>query len=136
MGYDGSENSERALGRGIQLAKQSKGMLRVVVVADTMSYSTYASAGMYKSFSDRAKESARSLAKSALAEAKAAGVVNAYASEEEGQPADLILTLAIEYKADLIVVGRRGMRSLTRFLMGSVSNAVINHAKCDVLIVK
>ncbi len=48
----------------------------------------------------------------------------------------MILTLATEYKVNLIVVGRRGMRALERFLMGSVSTAVINHAKCDVLVVK
>ena len=136
VGYDGSENGERALKRGIELAKQSKGDLRIVVVADTMSYATYATGGMYRTFNEKTKENAENLASGALQTAKAAGIRNAYASEAEGQPADMILTLATEYKVDLIIIGRRGMRGLARFLMGSVSTAVINHAKCDVLIVK
>jgi nucleotide-binding universal stress UspA family protein len=137
IGYDGSENAERALIRAIELTRQSNGELRIAVVADTMSYAAYASGvGMYKGFNEQTKENAENMARAALETAKSAGIENVYASDEEGQPADLILTLATEYKSDLIVVGRRGMRGLERFLMGSVSSAVINHAKCDVLIVK
>jgi len=136
VGYDGSENADRALQKAIELAKQSKAEMRITVVADIMTYAYAASGGMYKQFNAQAKENAENLATAALDMAKRAGVANAYASDEEGQPADLILTLATEYKTDLIVVGRRGMRGLARFLMGSVSTSVINHAKCDVLVVK
>jgi len=137
IGYDGSENAERALNRAIELTKQSNGELRIAVVADTMSYAAYASGGgMYKRFNEQTKANAENLASAALEIAKSAGLKDVYASDEEGQPADMILTLATEFKADLIVVGRRGMRGLERFLMGSVSTAIINHAKCDVLVVK
>jgi nucleotide-binding universal stress UspA family protein len=136
VGYDGSDNAQRALNRAIDLAKQSKAELRIVVVADTMSYAATASGGIYKRFNEQTKQNAINLASAALDAAKVAGVKEVYASDEEGQPADMILTLATEYKVNLIVVGRRGMRGLERFLMGSVSTAVINNAKCDVLVVK
>lgn len=136
VGYDGSNNAQRALDRAIELAKQSNAELRIAVVADTMSYAATASGGIYKRFNEQTKENAVNLASAALQAAKAAGVKDVYASDEEGQPADMILTLATEYKVNLIVVGRRGMRGLERFLMGSVSAAVINNAKCDVLVVK
>jgi len=137
VGYDGSDNAQRALSRAIQVAKQSNAELRIVVVADTMSYAAYASGGgMYKRYNEQTKTNAQNLASAALDTAKAAGLKEVYASDEEGQPADMILTLANEYKVNLIVVGRRGVRGLRRFLMGSVSTAVINHAKCDVLVVK
>lgn len=136
VGYDGSDNAERALSRAIELAKLSKAELRITVVADTMSYAAYASGGMYRTFNEQTKQNAVNLASAALDTAKRAGVQKVYASDEEGQPADMLLTLATEYKVSLIVVGRRGMRGLERFLMGSVSTAVINHAKCDVLVVK
>ena len=136
VGYDGSGNGDRALNRGIELAKQSRGELRIVVVADTMSYAAYASGGIYQNYNERTKQTAEDLAKKALEAAQASGVANAFASSEEGQPADMILTMATEYKVGLIIVGRRGVRGLARFLMGSVSTAVINHAKCDVLVVK
>jgi nucleotide-binding universal stress UspA family protein len=136
VGYDGSDNAERALNRAIGLAKQFKADLRIVVVADTVSYAVAASGGLYKRFNEQTKKNAVNLASASLDTAKAAGLKNVYASDEEGQPADMILTLASEYKVNLIVVGRRGVRGLERFLMGSVSTAVINNAKCDVLVVK
>lgn len=136
VAYDGSDNAERALNRAIDLAKQSKAELRIVVVADTMSYAATASGGIYKRFNEQTKQNAVNLTSTALDAAKASGVKDVYASDEEGQPADMILTLATEYKVSLIVVGRRGVRGLERFLMGSVSSAVINNAKCDVLVVK
>ncbi len=137
VGFDGSENANRALNRGIALVKQSKGELRIVVVADVMRAAAYASAtGLYQRYNDQAKENAASLSSEALEIARREGVADVYASNEEGQPAEMILTLATEFKSDLIIVGRRGIRGLTRFLMGSVSTAVINHAKCDVLVVK
>jgi len=137
VGYDGSDNAERALNRAIDLVKQAGGELRIAVVADTMSYATYAgTAALYKRFNEQTLQNSVYLAKAALDKAKSAGIKNVYASNEEGQPADMILTLATEYKSDLIVVGRRGVRGLERFLLGSVSTGVINHAKCDVLVVK
>ena len=136
VGYDGSDNAKRALNRAIELARQSKGELRIAVVADTMRYTATASGGIYKRVNEQTKANAVNLASDALNIARAAGLKEVYASDEEGQPADMLLTLATEYKVNLIVVGRRGMRGLERFLMGSVSTAVINHAKCDVLVVK
>jgi nucleotide-binding universal stress UspA family protein len=49
-------------------------------------------------------------------------------------PAGAILRVAEAERADLIVVGNRGMRGMARFL-GSVPNNVAHHAACAVLIV-
>jgi nucleotide-binding universal stress UspA family protein len=54
----------------------------------------------------------------------------------EGDPADAILDVAEEIKADLIVVGNKGMTGARRFLLGSVPNNVSHHAPCSVIIVK
>lgn len=51
-------------------------------------------------------------------------------------PADTIISVAEEEKADLIVVGNKGMTGAKRFLLGSVPNQVSHHAPCHVLIVK
>ena len=56
-------------------------------------------------------------------------------SSAVGDPVEVILDTAREHDADLIVVGSRGMTSATRFVLGSVANAVSHHAPCDVLIV-
>ena len=54
----------------------------------------------------------------------------------EGDPAEAILNVAEETKADLIVVGNKGMTGARRFLLGSVPNNVSHHAPCSVIIVR
>jgi nucleotide-binding universal stress UspA family protein len=55
---------------------------------------------------------------------------------EEGDPKSKIIDLAKEWNADLIVLGSHGRKGLDRFLMGSVSEAVVRHAHCSVEIVR
>jgi nucleotide-binding universal stress UspA family protein len=54
----------------------------------------------------------------------------------EGDPADVILELAEKTKADLILVGNKGMTGARRFLLGSVPNKISHHAPCSVYIAR
>jgi nucleotide-binding universal stress UspA family protein len=68
-------------------------------------------------------------------EIAAAGVeVTTYA--RQGDPAAALLDVAEERRADLIVVGNKGMTGADRFLLGSVPNKVSHHAPCSVLIIR
>jgi nucleotide-binding universal stress UspA family protein len=67
--------------------------------------------------------------------ARAAGIT-AEATQRIGEPGREICTLAKDWKADLIVLGRRGMTGLGEFLLGSVSSFVLHRAPCAVLIVQ
>lgn len=53
-----------------------------------------------------------------------------------GSPADEIIREAKEGKCDLIVMGSRGLGDIKGYLMGSVSNRVVRHAACPVLVVR
>lgn len=53
-----------------------------------------------------------------------------------GHPADEIVRAASGPDVDLVVVGARGLGRLTRLLLGSVSERVLHHAPCPVLVVK
>jgi nucleotide-binding universal stress UspA family protein len=53
-----------------------------------------------------------------------------------GDPASVLIDVAVETSAELIVVGNKGMTGMARFLLGSVPNKVAHHAPCDVLIVR
>jgi len=53
-----------------------------------------------------------------------------------GSPKAVILDEAESWKADLIVVGSHGYPTLERLLLGSVSQAVVSHAKCSVEVVR
>ena len=54
----------------------------------------------------------------------------------QGSPKSVILDEAERWGADLIVVGSHGYRAWERFLLGSVSQAVVAHAKCSVEVVR
>jgi nucleotide-binding universal stress UspA family protein len=53
-----------------------------------------------------------------------------------GQPAAAIVAAAEERRTDLVVVGARGLGLLGRLVLGSVSDRVVHHAPCPVLVVK
>jgi nucleotide-binding universal stress UspA family protein len=55
---------------------------------------------------------------------------------EIGHPVDRIVQAAKQEMADLIVMGSRGLGGLESFMLGSVSDRVLHHAHCPVLIVK
>ena len=51
-----------------------------------------------------------------------------------GNPGSRICKVAKEWHADVIVMGHRGLSGLQEFFLGSVSNYVLHHAPCSVLI--
>lgn len=54
----------------------------------------------------------------------------------QGEPRGKIVDVASRWKADMIVIGSHGHRGLKRLLLGSVSDAVVHHAHCSVLVVR
>jgi nucleotide-binding universal stress UspA family protein len=68
-------------------------------------------------------------------QAHASGVETEF-SLNFGDPGRVICDIASTWKAELIIVGRRGRRGLSEFLLGSVSNYVLHHAPCSVLTVQ
>lgn len=53
-----------------------------------------------------------------------------------GSPQRVLVEKAAEWGADLIVVGSHGYGFWSRALLGSVSNSVVHHAPCSVLVVR
>ena len=53
----------------------------------------------------------------------------------EGDASEVLVKTVIDTDADLLVVGNRGLNTLTGRLLGSVPSAVSRHAGCDVMIV-
>lgn len=59
--------------------------------------------------------------------------LEATSEAREGDPADVLCDIAEQHKADLLVVGNKGMQ---RRVLGSVPNSVSHKAPCSVVIVK
>jgi nucleotide-binding universal stress UspA family protein len=84
-----------------------------------------------------------------LAQARVASVVDDYLSREPppamdkiavhvtvGAAAERIVALASAVDADLIVLGTHGSRGFTRFILGSVAEAVVKRADCGVFVIR
>ena len=81
------------------------------------------------------RKDARTVVEEAADKVRAEGVdVEVYVWP--GDAASAIIDVATTARADLIVVGSRGMSGAARFLLGSVPNKVSHHAPCNVMIVR
>lgn len=59
-----------------------------------------------------------------------------YEFVEVGKPADVILKVAAEWKADIVVVGSHGRGGVRRLVLGSVAEGVMRRSRCPVLVVR
>jgi len=136
VGYDGSENAKRALSRAVALSTGQGSAIRVVVAVSTV-MTVYGPTAPYypPGFPEQIMKEGQKLLEAALSTVKDAGRAVS-GSVEDGHPSEIILRLAESEGADLVVLGRRGISGIERFLLGGVSSSVVNHSKCDVLIVK
>ena len=82
------------------------------------------------------EKAGREVIGAAEAEIREAGVSDFTSQLVSGDPAHAIVEEAKAYKADLIVMGRRGLDSLTGLLVGSTTTKVAQLAPCAVLTVK
>lgn len=85
----------------------------------------------WQSYADRGLELLQSLTQEATA-----AQVTAEFTQKTGTAAAAICEFARQWKADLIVIGRRGRAGLQEWVLGSVSNYVTHHAPCSVLTVQ
>jgi nucleotide-binding universal stress UspA family protein len=81
------------------------------------------------------REQSKALIAKATEKLRSSGV-NVSPALVEGDPKSKIIDVASDWHADLIVLGSHGRKGLDRFLMGSVSEAVVRHAHCSVEIVR
>jgi nucleotide-binding universal stress UspA family protein len=130
VGFDGSEHAERALERAATIAGDG-GSLIVVSAARLSTLSRDIGTSPVDPGDAEAVQEALEKAKGIMA-----GRGNVRFVESHGDPADALVRQAEEDKADLIVVGTRGLNLAQRALMGSVSTKVVHHAPCDVLVVR
>jgi nucleotide-binding universal stress UspA family protein len=136
MAHDGSEHADKALDRAVEIAEKYNASLSVIMVATgflplTEGVTPEIQAAMAESILKNAK-----LVLSRSMERVSSKGVVAESIIEQGRPQDVILATAESIKADMIVIGSRGLHGVARFFLGSVSSTVADHAKCDVLIVK
>jgi nucleotide-binding universal stress UspA family protein len=139
VGTDGSETAAQAVRQAVELARLSGAELSIVSAyapaSDRRVQAEQQEAPADVHYELGPREDVNLILDAAAADAKQAGV-EVKTHPVEGDPADAILNVAEEIKADLIVVGNKGMTGARRYLLGSVPNNVSHHAPCSVIIVR
>ena len=138
LATDGSEEAELAALRAVDLADATDSELHVVHVGvvPTFLKSYPGTLGYEGKLYEQIEEMSRELLRKQSWRVKAAGGTVAGSHLRMGEVDLEIVALAEELQADLIVMGSRGLGGLRRVLMGSVSDSVVRHAHCPVLVVR
>ena len=136
VGVDGSDGSTAALEFAAEEAALRKAPLRIVAAWDVPAavygsgFTPAVDAGTLEALGGRMQELAEEAAEKAK---KLQPSIEVEAAAVAGQPADVLLERAAG--AGLIVVGRRGLGGFKTLLLGSVSQQVVHHATCPVVVV-
>jgi nucleotide-binding universal stress UspA family protein len=133
VAVDGSKAAEYAFRKSLDVAKRNKGsILNIVNVIDTRAIYAYE-----RSTVERVQLESEELLNGYKAQAEAEGIENVKVVIEYGSPKTVITKeLASLVEADLILCGATGLNAVERFIMGSVSEAIVRSAKCDVLVIR
>ncbi len=131
LATDLSAASAAATEQAIELASRLEARLLVVHVVG----STRQIGGFGRSSRPETREERARSAQAVVFEARATGV-DATFILWEGEPGSGILSVAESESADLIIVGSHGRGTVGRYFLGSVSDYIVHHASCPVLVVR
>jgi nucleotide-binding universal stress UspA family protein len=141
---DGSEFSRAAIGKACDMLRPKEGLhIKIVSVYEQivpMAAEPFAvSAQYYQEMMELARKQCLSYVEEAESSLKTSfGGFNVQIETEVklGAPVNVIIDEAKEWNADLIVVGSHGRGFWGRLTLGSVSDAIMHHATCSVLIAR
>jgi nucleotide-binding universal stress UspA family protein len=139
LATDGSEEAFLAARTAVELADKTNSELHVAYVLRTQDVPDYATVGLDDERpheGERIKQMGQRLLDEQVRRVEEAGGTVAGAHFTMGRPDRGILTVGEDVGAGLIVVGSRGLGGVRRALMGSVSDSVVRHAHCPVLVVR
>lgn len=131
---DGSDQAKKAFEEAVHFALTQNSELTILtVVADYLRYD-------FGELNLRSKYQNSTAYEELLRQyqlfAQQAGVKEVSLKIKQGDPRKEILNVAKEEKSDLIIMGSTGKGMIDRLLIGSVSEFIMNHSSCDVLITK
>ena len=128
LATDGSEEAQIAARMAAGIAVGTGSELHLVYVAGT--------GGADPRVYEQMRRSSRALLDEQADKMRDAGAKITQRHLRNGRPEQEIVALADELGAGLIVMGGRGLGGMKRALIGSVSDSVVRHAHCPVLVAR
>ena len=134
VGTDGSERGSGAVREAMELAGPIGATLHVVQVVHPAVGAGQVDSDAWQRVIDDERRQIDTVRSSLVTEAEARGVTVEFHSPGRGDVADALIATAESVRADLVVVGNKGMTGVSRFILGSIPNKVAHHCRCSVLI--
>jgi nucleotide-binding universal stress UspA family protein len=145
LAYDGSKEASAAAQLAAEIAGATGSEMHLLYVAASepypppFNYVSYEEPGFWEAWEDgleRDEDRARSFVEGQAQRLEARGVKVAQTHLAFGKPDREIVRLAEDLDAGMVVVGNRGRGGMRRTLLGSVSDSVVRHAHCPVMVVR
>ena len=149
LATDGSESATHATQAAVELSKNTDSELHVLYVGEDAYLGAFVypeatnpegveqkDLALIEELGRQFEQEARQVLDAEVEKVRAVGGTVAEAYLRMGTPAAEVVDLAEELGVGLVVVGSRGLGGIRRALIGSVSDSVVRHAHCPVLVVR
>lgn len=133
VGTDGSGTADLAVKQATEIARRFGAKLVLLsAFSGSMGPSTSEPQDVERQWASSSSARLRTILERSEKDVQRAGI-DCETRADEGDPAEVLVRLAAECDADLLVIGNKGMK---RRVLGSVPNTVTHKAECSVLVVK
>ena len=139
LAIDGSEEATLATEAATELSKNTASEVHLVYVLPTperLAYPHHYPTEVREDIFEQAKKEAGEFLDKQAEQIRAGGGSVTEAHLRTGRPDNEIVSLSDDLGVGLIIIGSRGLTGMRRALMGSVSDSVVRHAHCPVMVVR
>lgn len=134
VALDGSDQSEKAFHEAVRIAKEEQATLYLATIINDAEFTT--SPFSFEELYDLEKHKSEEMLTEKAKQASEIGVKQSKIVELGSPKRYLANTISENYAIDLIVLGATGRGAIQRTLIGSTTDYVVNHALCNVLVVR
>ncbi len=132
---DGSKHSMKTIDQSVKLASKLGAEVTILYVIEGNPQIGYDLFAAYK----KTEEELENAAKKVLNESSQPFIdkgISVKTRIEKGHPSEIICEIAEKESFDYVILGSRGLGGIKQMLLGSVSNAVANCIKTNIIIIK
>lgn len=133
VAHDGSSISEKALKKALEIGEKFNSHVTVISIVPELYLTELTEMDRMRILETLTAETEKMMEKLKTKTRKTRPIKTVV---RQGDPAEEVIDAAKKMKADVIITGSHGRHGAQRFLLGSVSSKIVDHAECSVLVVK